>query len=51
LKDPERIDALAKQMGLQSPDAGQVQRMDADPNGNSGAVMARNADVMVISTQ
>ncbi|HVZ19002.1 MAG TPA: hypothetical protein VG897_17935 [Terriglobales bacterium] len=50
LKDPERIDALAKQMGLQSPDAGQVLRMDADPNVNSGAVMARNVDVMVIST-
>jgi cell division protein FtsL len=50
LKDPERIDALARQMGLQAPDAGQVMRMDADPNASSGAVMARNADVMVIST-
>ena len=50
LKDPERIDALARQMGLQSPDAGQVMRMDADPNAGGGPVMARNADVMVIST-
>ena len=50
LKDPERIDALAKQMGLQSPDAGQVMRMDADPNMGGGPVMARNSDVMVIST-
>jgi len=50
LKDPERIDALARQMGLQSPDAGQVMRMDADPNGGNAPVMARNSDVMVIST-
>ena len=50
LKDPERIDALAKRMGLQSPDAGQVLRMEADPNVNAGPVMARNADVVVIST-
>jgi len=50
LKDPERIDALARQMGLQAPDAGQVMRMDADPNSSSGPVMARNSDVIVIST-
>jgi cell division protein FtsL len=50
LKDPERIDTLAKQMGLQAPDAGQVMRMDADPNTGAGPVMARNSDVMVIST-
>jgi cell division protein FtsL len=50
LKDPERIDALAKRMGLQSPDAGQVLPMDVDPNASVGAVMARNADVVVIST-
>jgi cell division protein FtsL len=49
LKNPERIDALAKRMGLQSPDAGQVLRLEADPNVNGGAVMARNSDVMVIS--
>ena len=50
LKDPERIDALAKQMGLQSPDAGQVVRLDPGPSANSGPVMASNSDVMVIST-
>ena len=50
LKDPDRIDALAKRMGLQAPDAGQVLRMEADPNAGGGAVMARNSDVMVIST-
>ena len=29
LRDPERIDSLARKMGLQSPNAGQVIRMDA----------------------
>jgi len=50
LKDPERIDALAKQMGLQAPDAGQVQPLDVQGNAGGGPVMARNADVLVIST-
>ena len=30
LKDPERIDAIARRMGLQSPQAGQVQEMDVN---------------------
>lgn len=50
LRDPERIDAIAKQMGLQSPDAGQVVRMDATTDASSGPVMARMSDVMVVST-
>jgi cell division protein FtsL len=50
LRDPERIDAIAKQMGLQSPDAGQVLRMDAGSGTNAGPVMARMSDVMVVST-
>ena len=29
LRDPERIDSLARKMGMQSPNAGQVIRMDA----------------------
>ena len=29
LRDPERIDAVARKLGLQSPDPGQVIRMDA----------------------
>jgi cell division protein FtsL len=34
LRSPERIDALARQMGLVSPQAGQVQRLEPalDPN-------------------
>jgi cell division protein FtsL len=50
LRDPERIDAIAKQMGLQTPDAGQVQRLDAG-SGTNGPVLAKvqSSDVMVIS--
>lgn len=51
LKDPQRIDTIARQMGMQPPDAGQVLRMEADPNTMSGSVMARNSDVVVISAQ
>ena len=28
LRDPERIDVLARKLGLQSPQAGQVMRLD-----------------------
>jgi cell division protein FtsL len=48
LRDPSRIDALAKGMGLQSPQAGQVQTMDISTQG-SGPVMARATGVSVIS--
>ena len=50
LRDPERIDALAKRMGLQSPEAGQVVRLDPGTDSNSGPVMARMSDVVVVST-
>ena len=54
LRDPERIDTLARQMGLQAPQAGQVVRMDAGPR-DSGPVLARaqsqpSPDIAVIST-
>src|SRR6185369_727753 len=51
LRDPERIDAIAKQMGLQTPDAGQVQRLDMGSGANGGPVLAKvqSSDVMVIS--
>ena len=48
LRDPGRIDAIAKTMGLQMPQAGQVQAMDVSPLG-SGPVMARATGVSVIS--
>ena len=42
LRDPERIDALAQQMGLVAPQAGQVIRMDSgDERDAGGPVMAR----------
>jgi cell division protein FtsL len=45
LSDPERIDALARQMGLSSPQPGQVMRLE--PSSTDGAVepvMARVSD-------
>lgn len=48
LKDPERIDGLARGMGLQLPQAGQVQQMDVNVD-LGGPVMARAAGVSVIS--
>ncbi len=42
LRDPERIDALAQQMGLVAPQAGQIIRMDnGDDREAGGPVMAR----------
>jgi hypothetical protein len=40
LRSPERIDTLARQMGLQSPQAGQVIRMDTPTQDSNGPVMA-----------
>jgi hypothetical protein len=49
LRDPERIDILARQLGLQSPQAGQVVRMDTAMPESSSPVMASIAPVAVIS--
>jgi cell division protein FtsL len=48
LRDPARIDPLARQLGLQSPQAGQVIRMDASAEAGV-PVMASIAPVGVIS--
>jgi cell division protein FtsL len=51
LKDPARIDRLAKQIGMQRPAGGQLQPMDtaiADP---AMPVMAQANGIMVISAQ
>ena len=50
LRDPERIDTLARRMGLQIPQAGQVLRMDgATPD--AGPVLARaSSEIAVVST-
>jgi cell division protein FtsL len=49
LRDPGRIDPLARQMGLASPEPGQVVRMEADQA--AARVLAQAAPVAVISAQ
>jgi cell division protein FtsL len=49
LRDPERIDTLARGMGLEMPSAGQVVRIEPSAKDPGVPVMAR-ADVAVIST-
>lgn len=49
LRDPSRIDALARQMGLESPQPGQVVRLDVDVD--DGPVLAQVSSVAVIPAQ
>ena len=51
LRDPERIDRIAREMGLQSPQAGQVVRMDASAPQASGAEVASLTPVSVVSAR
>jgi len=51
LRDPERIDSLARKLGLQSPDAGQVIRMDATATDRTAPVLASATPVSVISVR
>src|ERR1700739_4111664 len=48
LRDPERIDLLARGMGLVPPEPGQVIRMDAAPAEAQVPVMASNTPVLVL---
>jgi cell division protein FtsL len=48
LRDPERIDVMARKLGLQSPQPGQVQRMDATADA-AAPVMASVTPVAMIS--
>ncbi|MBZ5524815.1 MAG: cell division protein FtsL [Acidobacteriia bacterium] len=50
LRDPGRIDVLARRMGLESPHPGQVVSLDAGTAGDS-PVMARVSPVAVIPAQ
>jgi cell division protein FtsL len=50
LRDPERIDVMARKLGMQSPQPGQVVRMDADVDGG-GPVMASVTPVSVVSAR
>ena len=49
LRDPERIDLLARRMGLVPPEPGQVIRMEGSGADTQGPVMASNAAVMVVA--
>jgi hypothetical protein len=51
LRDPARIDVLARRMGLIPPQPGQVMRMDAASSDGQGPVMASNAPVLVVAGQ
>ena len=53
LRDPERIDTLARRLGMQSPQAGQVIRIDIDTESpDAGApVLASAAPVAVVSAR
>jgi hypothetical protein len=48
LRDPERIDVLARRMGLVPPAPGQVIRMDTATTDGQGPVMASAAPVTVV---
>jgi cell division protein FtsL len=50
LRDPERIDVMARKLGMQSPQPGQVVRMDADVDG-AAPVMASVTPVAVVSVR
>jgi cell division protein FtsL len=49
LRDPGRIDTLARQMGLESPEPGQVIQMN--PDEAAAPIMARATPVVVIAAQ
>lgn len=51
LRDPERIDRIARELGLQSPQAGQVIRMDSTLPEASGSVVASLTPVAVVSVR
>ena len=49
LRDPERIDLLARRLGLVPPEPGQVIRLEGPGSEAQGPVMASNAPVMVVA--
>ena len=50
LRDPERIDVMARRLGLQSPQAGQVMTLDTSAD-SGGPVMASASPFSVISAR
>ena len=51
LRDPERIDRMARELGLQSPQAGQVIRMDTALPDGSASEVASLTPVSVVSAR
>src|SRR5882724_11745847 len=51
LRDPERIDTLAKKLGLQSPQAGQVMHMDTVSPDAATPVLASVTTAPVVSAR
>ena len=51
LRDPGRIDRIARTLGLQSPQAGQVVRIDSSTPDASGQVVASLTPVAVVSAR
>ena len=51
LRDPERIDVMARRMGLVPPEPGQVIRMDSVSADSNTPVMASAEPVMVLAGQ
>ena len=50
LRDPERIDLMARKLGMQSPQPGQVMRMDVSTDAAT-PVMASATPVAVVSAR
>jgi cell division protein FtsL len=51
LRDPERIDVIARRMGLVPPEPGQVIRMDTVSADSSGPVVARAQPAVLLAGQ
>src|SRR5256712_6059145 len=51
LRDPERIDRMARELGLESPQAGQVIHMDVAVPDASSSVVASMTPVSVVSAR
>jgi cell division protein FtsL len=51
LRDPERIDVLARRMGLVPPEPGQVVRMDSTSTEAGGPVIASATPITVMAGQ
>ncbi len=52
LRDPQRIDALARGMGMVAPQPGQVMRLDQPATSDGGPVLAQVSQAVVVpSTQ